>query len=344
MGVAIGIDSHKGSLGVGVVDALGRVVAAREFANDVKGHRALHGWVTSQGEGRMVGIEGAGSYGFALAQLLVAVGEEVKEVPAFMTHRERKKAPAKGKSDVSDAVAIARVVARGECLPSVSVVGVSADLKLLSDRRDQLVCHRTLVANQVHADLAVLRPGYDACIPRLTATKHLTAALTLIRGDRSVRADLVRDRIEELRSLDRKIADVTKQIAAKVVESGTKLTEIKGIGFVLAAKILGEVGDVSRFRSAGAFAMFNGTAPLEASSGSIKRHRLNRGGNRQLNRALHVIALVRSHRDADTKAYLSRQKTEGKTSREALRSLKRHLSNVVYRHLMGDVVAAGIAA
>lgn len=344
MGVAIGVDSHKGSLGVGVVDDLGRMVAVREFPNDPKGHRALHGWISSCGDERVVGIEGAGNYGFALAQFLLAVGEDVREVPAFLTHRERKKSPAKGKSDLSDALAIARTVARGERLAAVSSDGAAIDLKLLSDRRDQLVRARTRVANQAHADLVVVSPGYEKRIPNLAAKKHLAAVMSLLRGDRSVRAQIVRDRIDELRALDRRIAEVTKQIADKVMTSGTTLTQLTGIGFVLAAKILGEAGDVTRFRSKASFAMFTGTAPLEASSGKTKRHRLNRGGNRQLNHALHMMAVARCRFDVDTKAYVVRQQMHGKTPREARRNLKRQLSNVVYRHLLSDAAHVEMAA
>jgi transposase len=159
-----------------------------------------------------------------------------------------------------------------------------------------------------------------------------------------VRAHLIRDRIGEIRRLSRKIADVDKQIAGKVKESGTTLTALHGIGFVIAAKILGEVGDPARIRSKGAFAMLTGTAPIEASSGVPKRHRLNRGGNRQLNYALHMTARARLRHDEDTKAYVARRQMEGKSDKESVRCLKRQLSNVVFKQLVTDLKSLPEAA
>jgi transposase len=344
MDVAIGVDSHKASVGVGIVDGVGSDRGAQEFGNDDRGHRALLEWIRAQGESRIIGIEGAGNYGAGLARFLIAAGESVVEVPAFLTYRERKRTPSQGKSDTSDALAIARVVARGEGLAQVSQAQVLDDLKLLSDHRDQLVRARTKLANQTHSDLAILCPGYQVRVPNLTTKKNLAGAVIIVRADRSVRAGLVRDRIAELRRIDHRIAEVTKWLAAKVIESGTTLTKLKGIGFVLAAKILGEVGDIARIRSEAAFAMFNGTAPLQASSGSTNRHRLNRGGNRQLNSALHMVATTLCRCEADTKAYVARRMTEGKTRKEAMRCLKRHLSNVVYRRLLADESGIRIAA
>jgi transposase len=344
MGVAIGVDSHKSSLAAAGLDELGRVVGVREFPNDARGHEALLQWGKVQGQEPAIGIESAGSYGAGLARHLIEAGEEVYEVPAFLTHRERKRNPSKGKSDPSDAVAIARVVARGEGLSSPRRTDVLVDLKLLSDHRDQLVRARTRLINRTHVDLVISHPGYEKRIPKLNSRKNQSAALTLLRGDRSVRAKLIRDRIGEIRRLSKKIADVQKQIAGKVKESGTSLTALEGIGFVNAAKILGEVGDPARIRSKGAFAMLTGTAPIEASSGATKRHRLNRGGNRQLNYALHMMALARLRHDDDTKAYVARRQMEGKSDKEAMRSLKRHLSNVVFRALVEDVKGLARAA
>src|SRR5919106_229462 len=338
MGVAIGVDSHKSSLAAAALDQLGRVVGVREFPNDARGHDALLQWSKAHGHERAIGIEGAGSYGAGLARHLLDADESVYEVPAFLTHRERKRDPSKGKSDPSDAVALARVVARGEGLSSPQRTDVFIDLKLLSDHRDQLVRARTRVINRTHIDLVISHPGYEKRIPKLTSKKNQSAALTLLRGDRSVRADLIRDRIGEIRRLNKKIADVGKQLAGKVKESGTTLTALQGISFILAAKILGEVGHPARIRSKGAFAMLSGTAPLEASSGATKRHRLNRGGNRQLNYALHMMARARLRHDDDTKAYVARRQTEGKSDKEAVRCLKRHLSNLVFRQLVVDLI------
>jgi transposase len=343
MGVAIGVDSHKSSLAVGILDEMSRTVGVREFTNDGAGHDSLIDWVDDHGPERVIGIEGSGSYGAALARRLLQAGDDVREVPAFMSHRERKKNPSRGKSDVNDAIAIAQVVARGEGLSSPQREVIYDDLKLLSDHRDQLVRARTQVINRVHKDLVVSHPGYEKRVPKLKSKKNLKAAMALLRGDQSVRAELIRDRIEEIRRLDDKITGIEKQIAVKVTESGTTLTQLRGIKFIVAAKILGEIGDLARLRSKGSFAMLTGTAPLEASSGRTKRHRLNRGGNRQLNYALYMMALARCRRDEITKAYMARLRMEGKSDREAMRCLKRHLSNVVFRQLIVDLRASASA-
>jgi transposase len=336
MDVAIGIDSHKRSLGVGVIDERGREVTAGEFCNDRRGHEALLKWARSQGDNRIIGIEGSGSYGAGVARFLLTAGEDVREVPAFVAHRERKKSPSKGKSDLTDAIAIARVVARGDGLFSPRRNELLQDLKLLSDHRGQLVRARTQIINRTHKDLVISYPGYERSVPKLKSKKQLDSAMKLLRGDPSVRAGLVRHNISELRRLNRTIAEVEKDIVSKIKQSGTTLTHLRGIGFMSAAKILGEVGTIGRIRSKAGFAMLNGTAPLQASSGSRQRHRLNRGGNRQLNYALHMMAIARCNSDEDTKAYIARRQMEGKTKKEAMRCLKRHLSNIVYQQMEAD--------
>lgn len=344
MGVAIGVDSHKSTLAVAVLDELGQLIASREFSNDDHGHGALIQWIDTHGTKRVIGIEGTGSFGAALSRRLLQANEDAREVPAFLPHRERKRNPSRGKSDLRDAIAIARVVARGDRLSSPQRLDILSDLKLLSDHRDQLVRARTQLINRTHKDLVISHPGYENKIPKLTSNKRLKEARALLRGDHSVRATLIRDRITEISRLIDKVAMIDKQIAEKVIESGTSLTQLHGIGFLVAAKILGEVGDPARLRSKASFAMMTGTAPVEASSGKTRRHRLNRGGNRQLNYALYMIALARRRGHSDTRAYLERLRQEGKSDREALRCLKRQLSNVVFRHLAADLSAGGLRA
>ena len=336
MEVAIGVDPHKDSLAVAAVDPLGRVLDAREFSNDPRGHRALLGWVRERGRDRVIGVECSLSYGASLSRLLLAAGEDVREVPATLTHRERRRRHAQGKSDLVDSVAVARIVASGEVLPSAHRVEVLSDLRALVDYRDQLVRARTQVANRAHADLVNIRPGYGRVVPNLRAKGHRARARSLLRGDRSVRAELIRKRLGELSRLGGEIAGMDRRIVAMVRETGTTLTDIPGVGPFIAAKILGEVGDPSRVRSKAAFAVLSGTAPLSASSGQTHRHRLNRGGNRQLNWALHYVALVQCRIMPDAQAYMARQREAGKSHKEAMRCLKRHLSNVVYHHLQAD--------
>ena len=301
-------------------------------------------WVIAYGPARVIGIEGSGKYGAGLARHLLARGEQVSEVPAFLSHRERKKHPSRGKSDTQDAVAIARVVTRGDGLSSPQRSEFATDLKLLSDHRDQLIRARTQLINRTHKDLVFSHPGYEQRIPKLTSKKNLRSAMTMLRGDHSVRADLIRERIGEIRRVTEKIAAVEKQIATRIVASTTTLTKLHGIGFLMAAKILGEVGDPARLRSKASFAMLTGTAPIGASSGKTKRHRLNRRGNRQLNYALHMMAIARRRGDIDTKTYIARLRAEGKSEKEAMRCLKRQLSNLVFRQLLTDTKASSKAA
>lgn len=345
MAVAIGIDSHKSTLAVAAVDDLGRQLAVRQFPNHASGHRALLAWVKATGETRAIGIEGSGSYGACLARLLMSDGEVVSEIPTSLAHRERRRGASKGKCDTADAVAIARVVARGEGLSSARRGELWEEMKLLSDHRDQLKRLRTQTTNRIHKDLVVLCPGYERRVPSLTAKKHLRAVQALIDRDSSRRAELMRWRIGEVARIDSELTRVTREIKAKVKESGTTLAELVGVGAVTAAKILGEVGSIERIRSKSAFAMLNGSAPLPASSGSSsRRHRFNPGGNRQLNFALHTVALTRLRMHRETRAYIERKSAEGKSHKEVMRCLKRQLSNVIYRQLLSDVKGVAIAA
>ncbi len=344
MEVAIGVDPAKGSLAVAAVDPLGRVLGAGEFSNDPRGHRALLRWVRERGVDRVIGIECSLSYGASLSRYLLGGGEDVREVPTTLTFQQRRRRHSQGKSDLVDSVAIARIVASGEVLPSARRVEVLTDLRALVDYRDQLVRAKTRVANRAHADLVNLRPGYGREVANLRAKVHRAKARSLLRGDRSVRAELVRKRLGELSRLEGEIAAMDRRIEAVVRDTATSLTDIPGVGPFIAAKILGEVGDPSRVRSKSAFAVLSGTAPLPASSGQTHRHRLNRGGNRQLNWALHYIALVQCRIFPEAQAYMARQREGGKSHKEAMRCLKRQLSNVVYRHLLADARGAELAA
>jgi len=341
--VAIGIDTHKASLAAGSVDALGRVLDVQEFTNDPAGHRLLVRWVREQAHRRRIGIEGSLNYGASVARTLLESGEDVREVSPMLTHVERRRR-AKGKSDPIDAVAIARVVAADDALPSAKRTALLFDLKLLVDYRDQLVRARTQLANRVHADLVVIRPGYEKAVPNLRARRHVLRTRSLISRDRSVQAELVRRRLGEILRLETEITRADRAIAEKLRETDTTLTQIPGVGPFIAAKILGEVGEISRIRSKASFASLSGTAPLIASSGQTHRHRLNRRGNRQLNWSLHYIALVQARTTPEAKAYLARQHEAGKSHKEAMRCLKRHLSNVVYRHLLIDARRFKLAA
>jgi transposase len=334
--VFVGIDTHKRSLAVCIVDELGRQLAVEEFANEPRGHRRLLAWVSRQAPGeRRFGIESSGWLGHGLALFLLEQGEDVRDVRGHMTERERVRIKGHGKSDPRDAYAIARVTAREQLAPA-RADSPARDLKLLSDYRDQLLSERTRTQNRLHADLVTLRPGYERKLPSLATAPKLDAAERLLAPDDSVQAGLARRKIERIREIERERRQVETEIRRRVRELGSGLVELVGVGELIAARIIGEIGDVARVPSSRHFASLNGTAPVPASSGQKQRHRLNRAGNRRMNKAIHMMALTQARMDPRARAYVARRCAEGRSNREATRALKRHLSDVIYRQLRAD--------
>jgi transposase len=339
--VFVGVDTHKSSLAVCLVDELGRQLAVEQFGNERAGHRRLHGWVKRRAPGeRRIGIESSGWLGHGLALYLVERGEDVRDVRGHMTERERSRLRGHGKSDPRDAYAIARVTAREELAP-VRTATVDRDLKLLCDFREQLLAERTRAQNRLHADLVTLHPGYERRVASLAKPGSLEAAARVLERDRTVQACLARRRIERIRELDSERAELEQEIRRLVRELGTGLVDLVGVGELIAARIIGEVGDVARIPSRRHFASLNGTAPISASSGQQRRHRLNRGGNRRLNQAIHMMALTQARMDPRARAYMARRLGEGRSRRDASRALKRHLSDVVYQQLRQDANGSG---
>jgi transposase len=336
----VGIDTHKSSLAVCVVDELGRQLAIESFRNDPRGHHRLYAWVAEEAPGeRRFGVESSGWLGHGLALFLLERGEDVRDVRGHMTQRERVRIKGHGKSDPRDAYAIARVTAREQLAPA-RTDSPARDLKLLSDYRDQLMSERTRTQNRLHADMVTMRPGYERKVSSLATPPKLDAAWELLEHDDSVQAELARRKIERIREIERERREVERTIRARVRELGTGLVDLVGVGELVAARIIGEVGDVDRIPSNRHFASLNGTAPVPASSGQRQRHRLNRAGNRRINKAIHMMALTQARMDPRARAYVARRQAEGRTHREATRALKRHLSDVIYRQLCLDATAA----
>jgi len=228
-------------------------------------------------------------------------------------------------------------------LPRLRPSHLATDLKLLVDARDQVVAEGTRVRNRLHALLLALAPGYRDSTGALATAAALGRARRLVRAAEAsdpVRARLALAAIRRLRAVEAEAGELEAEIRALVDASGApRLRAICGVGPIVAAKILGETHDIGRFPSAAAFAAHAGVAPVPASSGTTTRHRLNRGGNRQLNRALFTMAMVQARWNQQGSAYLARKRAEGKSPAEARRCLMRHLAGVVYRAMVLDAVA-----
>jgi len=239
-------------------------------------------------------------------------------------------------TDPDDAVSVA-VAAQGA--PGLRRVGVEDHgvvLRLLTNRREDLVRVRTQTINRLHRLLVDLVPAGAGRNLTPDSAEVLLAQVAPSGAPAMTRWQLAGDLIADVRDLDRRIATVQARITAAVTQSKTSLVELFGVGPVLAAKLLGEVGDVRRFPTKHHFAAHTGTAPLEASSGQVVRHRLSRAGDRKLNHALYLMAIVQIRHPTAGQAYYQRKRAEGKSAKEALRCLKRRLSDAVYRCLLAD--------
>jgi transposase len=335
--IVIGIDPHKSSLTAVAVDcAGGGELASRWFAVNASTCAQLTAWAQQWPRHRFA-VEGAKGLGRGIAQQLAATGVDVVDVPATLVVRARLLSTGGGrKSDASDAASVARVAVHRHRLAAVQAEDQSTILRLLSEHRDDLVAERTRILNRLHALLRELVAGGAAT--GLSADK----VAALLRGVRPAtaadgcRRGLARQLLVNLRRLDVQLQANETALEQAVSATGSTLTDLPGVGVVMAAKILGHVGDVARFPSADHFASYTGTAPLDASSGRRLRHRLNTGGNRQLNAALHVVAVVQMRWPGLGHDYYQRKRGEGKTAAEARRALKRRLANVIYRHILND--------
>ena len=333
--MVVGVDSHKDSLVCAVVDEAGRGAGSGSFPNTAPGHEEMLSWTEGLGSVRRVGIEGSGSYGRGLAQLLVSAGWVVVDVPPQMTERARRRQRTRTKTDPGDAVAIARVTVRDPDLPQVQAVGLTDDLRALTVYRREQSDLLVQVSGRLHAELVKIRPGYQQHIPtRLTLKSSLERVLTLLEGDPSVRAHLARRRIAAMRALIEEIGALDTQIRAAVHQTGTTLTQIRGIAHLGAAEILAQVQHPHKYATKAKFAMANGTAPIQATSGRTIRHRLNRGGNRRLNRTIHTAAITQIRQPGtEGRLYYQRLLDRGKTRKEAIRCLKRRISDRIWTHL-----------
>lgn len=340
---AIGIDTHKATLAACAVDELGRPFGEATFANDPAGHLAFIAWARSIAPEATIGIEGSSSFGAPLAWAVHRAELSVREVPPHLSRAERQRTRRPGKSDPGDALAIARVTARETNLPPIRLPDRTSELKLLLEAREDLVAETTRVRNRLHAHLLALVPGYGGTVANLVAARHRITVGRLLRRNTAVQAELARALLARLARLERETGALTRRIGTLV--DGHPLLGLPGAGPITVARLIAEVGDVRRFRSADAFAALAGVAPIPASSGQIQRMRLNRGGNRQLNRALYVIAVSQSRFHPPAKAYVTRRtEVDGKTWREAIRALKRLLVRPVFSLLVqGSIVPAEAA-
>ena len=334
--ITIGIDPHKASLTAVAVDAAGAPLGHRRLLMNIGTLSQLTAWASSW-PARRFAVEGAYGLGRPIAQQLAAAGEQVLDVPASLAARARLLSVGGGrKSDAADAASVAQVALHCPTLRAVAAEDQTTILRLLAERRDDLAGERTRILNRLHGLLRDLLPGGA---PRNLSADKAAALLRRVRpatATAACRRQLARELLGDLRRVDARLADNKAQLRDALATTGSTLIQVHGLGVVVAAKLLGHVGDIGRFPSQDHFASYTATAPLDASSGNHQRHRLNPGGNRQLNAALHLVAVCQARDPGPGRTYYLRKLSEGKTPAEARRALKRRLANVIYRRILAD--------
>jgi transposase len=331
----IGVDPHKRSHTAVVLDDCEEVASQIRVAASAGQVDELLAWAPAAD--RLWAIENANGLGRLLAQQLVVRGETVVDVPAPLACRARKLSGRSGrKTDEFDARAVVIAARHNRGLRQVTVDGTATVLALLLERRWQLVSHRQRLLCQLHAVLTdMIAAGAKR---QLTSTKATAMLRTITPGDVVAleRKLLARHMLDDIRSVERRIPAATRRLEQALATYDTTLTSVVGISTVGAATILSIVDDPTRFATAGHFAGFTGTAPLQANSGDVERHRLSRRGNRQMNKVLHTAAVTQIRQRGPGRDYYDRKRREGKSSKEAMRALMRQLSDVVYRRLLAD--------
>ncbi len=337
MNVIIGIDPHKAThtavaIGCDEVELATVTIRATKQQTD-----RLVKWAEPF-KVRTWAIESAGGLGYLLAQQLVGAGEHVLDVPATLASRVRVLGTGKSdKNDPNDARSVAIAALRSPGLRSVQAANHADVLRLLAKRNEDIGSLRTKLVCRLHAQISLLAAGGIAKELNASDADGLLGAFEPSSLAEATRHQLALELLEDVRRLDTQLKESHKRIKLAVRASGTSLTDVYGIGPVLACALIGYTGDVSRFNNRDQFAAYNGTAPVEVSSGGRVTHRLSRRGNRKLNHAIHMVAICQIRQtNSDGRIYLEKKVVEGKTKKDAIRSLKRQISNTVYRHLVFD--------
>jgi transposase len=337
--VVIGVDPHKKTVTFEARDGREILLATGTFPTDAGGCRLLVKYAR-QWPDRTWAVEGANGIGRPLAQQLIAAGEQVLDVPAKLAARARVFDTGQGrKTDAADAHAIVMVALRDKGLRQVSADPELTVLRLLCDRRDELSKARAQALNRMHRLFLELVPG--GAPVKKSASQYRTVLASVRPRDSAgqMRRRMAAEELADIDRLDARLKAMKAELKAAVLATGSHLMDIHGIGPAGAARILADVGDVARFPDRGHFASWTGTAPIDCSSGQHIRHRLSRAGNRRINHVLYMAGFVQLRNDTQGRRYYRRRLADGKTSMEAMRCLRRRLSDVVYRQLARDAAA-----
>jgi len=338
--VIIGVDPHKLSATIEVVDEHERVLGSGRFSTDRAGYAAMRRYAKSWPD-RVWAVEGANGVGRPLAQRLLEAGERVLDVPAKLAARVRLFDTGHNrKTDALDAHSIAVVAVRTANLRVLRVDGELEALRLLSDRREALTRRRVQTVDRLQALLAELLPGQAK---RDITTGQAKAMLARVRPRDiagKTRRRIAAEELAELVVVEAKIKKASAELKSMVLARDSRLMNLPGVGPVVAARVLADVGDVARFADRNRFASWAGTAPLDASSGEQNRHRLSRAGNRRMNHMIHIAAVTQLRCNTEGRAYYRRKRADGKKPMEAMRCLKRRISDAIYRQLVADAQRA----
>jgi transposase len=337
--ITVGVDTHADTHTATACDQLGRIIATATFDTTPAGYRRLLAWAKRRGQISSVGIEGTGSYGLGLARFLAAQGVEVREVNRTNRQHRRRR----GKSDPADSEAAARTVLAGDtvAIPKDHTGGVEA-VRVLTIARRSAVKAKTQAANQVR-DLVLTAPDdIRAELRDLRTPARMRHCARWRPGDptnaRAATRVAIRRLAQRWMALDAEVKEAEQQIRVLLEELVPTLLAEVGISTMNAAQLVIAAGqNPERLRSEGSFAALCGASPVEASSGKNRRHRINRGGNRNANSALHIAVLIRASRCEETRAYIARRTEEGRSQREIWRCLKRALARRFHRLLVQDL-------
>ena len=340
--VVVGADVHKRTHTFVAVDEAGRELGHKTFDANTAGHQAAVRWARERfGAELLWAIEDCRHLSARLERDLLTAGQSVVREPPKMMAEQRRIARTRGKSDPIDAAAVARAALREPDLPVATHDETSRELKLLVDRRDDLVKHRTATINRLLWRVHEIDPAWAPKERSLNLVKHQQLLADRLAGVAGIVAELARDELADVVELTGRINQLERRIASLVEQAAPTLLAMPGVGVLTAAKLVGETAGVKRFKSEAAFARHAGIAPIPVWSGNTKgRVRLTRSGNRQLNAAIHRIAVTQIRLDGLGKTYYEKKKAEGMSTPEALRCLKRRLARVVFNHLTTDQTAA----